>query len=226
MGTLFIVATPIGNLEDITFRALRVLKEVDVILCEDTRQTQKLLIHFQFQKRMISYHQHSSEERTQEIIDMLREGKQVALVSDSGTPGLSDPGGRLVRRVREELGAEVVITPVPGPSALTAAASVAGLPVSDFLFLGFIPHKNGRQTLFRKIGESERTVVFYESPHRILKAMQQLEENCDPDRQVVICRELTKKFETIVAGTLSEVAGKIRSEQPRGEYVVLIEGKR
>ena len=194
MGTLFIVATPIGNLEDITFRALRVLKEVDVILCEDTRQTQKLLIHFQFQKRMISYHQHSSEERTQEIIDMLREGKQVALVSDSGTPGLSDPGGRLVRRVREELGAEVVITPVPGPSALTAAASVAGLPVSDFLFLGFIPHKNGRQTLFRKIGESERTVVFYESPHRILKAMQQLEENCDPDRQVVICRELTKKF--------------------------------
>src|SRR3989344_6583442 len=141
MGSLFIVAPPIGNLEDITFRALRVLKEVDVILCEDTRQTQKLLIHFQFQKRMISYHQHSSEERTQEIIDMLREGKQVALVSDSGTPGLSDPGGRLVRRVREELGAEVVITPVPGPSALTAAASVAGLPVSDFLFLGFIPHK-------------------------------------------------------------------------------------
>lgn len=225
MGTLSIIATPIGNLEDITLRALRILKEADVILCEDTRETQKLLGHFDIHKRIMSYHQHSSEERTQEVLQLLREGSQVALVSDSGTPGISDPGGKLVRRVRDEFGAASAIVPIPGPSAVTAAASIAGVPTDEFLFLGFLPHKKGRQTLFKEIGECERTVIFYESPHRIRKAMEQLKEACSPERTVVVCRELTKKFETIVAGTLEYVSIKILSEEPRGEYVVVVAGK-
>lgn len=226
MGTLSVIATPIGNLEDITLRALRVLKEADVILCEDTRQTLKLLNHFSISKRVLSYHQHSNEERTQEILDMLRAGQSIALVSDSGTPGISDPGGKLVRRAREELGDEVVISPIPGPSALTAAASVAGVPTDEFLFLGFLPHKKGRQTLFKEIADCERTAIFYESPHRIRKAMESLTEVCSPERTVIVCRELTKKFETITSGPLEEVVQKILSEEPRGEYVVIVEGEK
>lgn len=226
MGTLSVIATPIGNLEDITLRAIRILTEADVILCEDTRQTQKLLGHFDIHKRILSYHQHSNEERTQEILDMLRQGKNIALVSDSGTPGISDPGGKLVRRARDEFGDGVVIRPIPGPSALTAAASVAGVPTDEFLFLGFLPHKKGRQTLFKEIGACERTVIFYESPHRIRKAMESLKEVCSLERTVIVCRELTKKFETITSGPLEEVSQKILTEEPRGEYVVVVEGEK
>ncbi len=225
MGTLSVIATPIGNLEDITLRALRILKECDAVLCEDTRQTQKLLGHFDIHKRVISYHQHSSEERTQEILDLLRAGRKLALVSDSGTPAVSDPGGRLVRRVRDEFRSDVIINPIPGPSAVTAAASVAGVPTDEFLFLGFLPHKKGRQTLVKEIADCKRTLIFYESPHRIHKAMEQLKEVLDPERMIVVCRELTKKFETIVSGPFEEVSTKILSEEPRGEYVVVVAGK-
>ncbi|MDD5716145.1 MAG: 16S rRNA (cytidine(1402)-2'-O)-methyltransferase [Patescibacteria group bacterium] len=221
-ATLYIVATPIGNLEDMTQRALRVLGAVDVILCEDTRHTLQLLNHFNIKKPLQSYHQHSNEEKTEAIFGLLRQGKSLALVSDSGTPTISDPGGRLVRRVREEFGDGVTISPIPGASALTAAASVAGLPTDEFLFLGFLPHKKGRNKLFDEVAACKRTVIFYESPYRIKKAMEQLQERCAPDRQVVVCRELTKKFETLYAGTLSDVAQKILGEEPRGEYVVVI----
>lgn len=222
MPTLYVVATPIGNLEDMTQRALRVLGEVDVILCEDTRHTLQLLNHFSIRKPLQSYHQHSSEEKIQDVFDMLRQGKNIAVVSDGGTPAISDPGGKLVKRVREEFGDEVTISPIPGASAVTAAASVAGMPVDEFLFMGFLPHKKGRNKLFDEIAASARTVIFYESPYRIKKAIEQLQERCDPERQIVVCRELTKKFETLYAGPLSEVAAKIVVEEPRGEYVVVV----
>lgn len=224
MGTLYIVATPIGNLEDITLRAIRILKEADIILCEDTRQSQKLLAHLGIHKQLVSYHQHSGFQREDEIIQYLKEGKTLALVSDGGTPAISDPGGKLVSLVREKLGTDVQIVPIPGPSAVTAAASAAGMPVSDFLFLGFIPHKKGRNKLFDEIAQSKRSVIFYESPHRIQKSIKQLAERLCPERKVVICREITKKFETITAGTIKEVAQKVQNEKPRGEYVVVVNG--
>ncbi|MDO8564391.1 MAG: 16S rRNA (cytidine(1402)-2'-O)-methyltransferase, partial [bacterium] len=174
MSTLYIVGTPIGNLEDITLRALRVLKEVDVILCEDTRMTARLLARYEISKPLKSYHEHSKVSRIDEIVALLEQGKDLALVTDAGTPGISDPGSLLVSKIREAL-PEVKIETIPGPSALTAALSVAGVPASDFLFLGFLPHKKGRETLFKEIAASERAVVFYESPHRILKTLESLD---------------------------------------------------
>lgn len=179
MATLSIVGTPIGNLEDITLRALKSLAAADVILCEDTRMTKRLLDRHSIKIRTLSYHAHSQLSRTDDIIRLLKEGKNLALVSDAGTPGISDPGADLVSRIRSELRSEIAvgtikIEAVPGPSALTAALSIAGVPCADFTFLGFLPHKKGRETLFKEIAASERTFVFYESPHRIIKTLDSL----------------------------------------------------
>ncbi len=224
MATLFIVSTPIGNLEDITLRAVRILKEVDLILCEDTRVTKKLLAHYEIEKPLLSYNAHASEGKHEEIIEMLRAGKNVALVSDAGTPTISDPGSLIVSRVREELGDEVQIVPVPGPSALLSALAASGFPASDFLFLGFLPHKKGRETLMKEIAASERTVVFYESPHRFEKALEQLAAVLDPSRRICVARELTKLFEEVKVGTVSEISAYYTQnpDKLRGEFVIIV----
>lgn len=224
MSTLYVVGTPIGNLEDVSLRALRVLKEVDVILCEDTRVTKKLMTRHGIGTPTISYHTHSGLSKLERIFELLEQGKNLALVSDAGTPGISDPGSLLVQKVRERLGESVSIIAIPGPSALTAAISVSGLPSSDFLFLGFLPHKKGRETLFKEIAASKRTVVFYESPHRIKKTLERLTEILAPGREVVIARELTKMYEEVVHGDAKEVR-QYFAENPgkiRGEFVVLV----
>ncbi len=221
MGKLSIIGTPIGNLEDITLRALRTLKEADVILCEDTRVTSKLLARHEIKKPLLSYHQHSRLSKIDQILALLEEGKHLALVSDAGTPSISDPGTQLVEAVRKEL-PEVFVEAIPGPSALTAALSVAGLPADDFVFLGFLPHKKGRQTALNKIAESKTATVLYESPHRIAKLMKELVARV-PDRRVAVCRELTKKFEQTAVGTVLEIEKRIGKDIPaRGEFVVVI----
>ena len=222
-GTLFVIATPIGNLEDITLRALRVLKEVDLVACEDTRVTGKLLAHYEIKKSLISYNAHASEGKHAKILDVLRDGKSVALVSDAGTPTISDPGSMLVEMVRREL-PEVLVVSVPGASALTAALSISGVPSSEFLFLGFLPHKKGRETLFTEIASAERPVVFYESSHRILKALESLSQKLLPERTVTVCREVTKLFEETVKGSATEVLQyyQSHSDKVRGEFVVIV----
>ncbi len=221
MSNLYIVATPIGNLEDITFRAIRVLKEVDLVLCEDTRQTKKLLDRYKIKVPIISYHEHSKLQRVKEIINLLRQGKNLALVSDAGTPAISDPGGKLVEEVLRALGDDVKIIPIPGPSAVTAAASVSGFPTDKFLFLGFPPHKHGRAAFFKKISESDITVIFYESTHRILKSLEELRVAVG-ERRITVCRELTKMFETVYRGAVSEVIEKLKTDTTRGEFVVVV----
>ena len=224
--TLYVVGTPIGNLEDITLRALRVFHEVDIILCEDTRQTKKLLSAYSITTATLSYHEQSGRSKIKKIIDLLAEEKNLALVTDAGTPGISDPGSYLVSEVRKAL-PEVTIVTVPGPSALPAALSISGLPVSDFLFLGFLPHKKGRQTLFTEIAQSKRTVVFYESPHRIFATLETLAFLLAPTRIVVIGRELTKTFEEVRQGTVAELIRFFTAypEKIRGEFVVMVEGR-
>ncbi|MBI5005471.1 MAG: 16S rRNA (cytidine(1402)-2'-O)-methyltransferase [Candidatus Lloydbacteria bacterium] len=227
MSTLYIVATPIGNLEDMTLRAIETLKTVDLILCEDTRVTKKLLARYDIHTPTLSYHTHSGTAKSEKIISLLRERKNLALVSDAGTPSISDPGSFLVSQVREAFGHEVAIIPIPGPSALAAALSVSGFSADSFLFLGFLPHKKGRQTLFKEIAASERTSVFYESPHRILKALEALEAVLLPERPVVVAREISKMFEETVSGTVSEVCQYFQKnpDKIRGEFVVIVSPK-
>lgn len=249
MPTLYIVATPIGNLEDISMRALRILGEVDFILCEDTRVTQKLLSHYSVKTATISYHQHSDIKKVDYILDLLASGKDLALVSDAGTPGISDPGGKLVQAVAERFGSDVKIESVPGPSAITAALSISGIPTDKFIFMGFLPHKKGRQTALRKIVECEYPVVVYESKYRILKLLEELEkineeikkENQEIDEEnlkgrkverekrvpvtsVVVCRELSKMHETVYRGEIGKIKDKIQNtpEEQKGEFVVII----
>ncbi len=226
LGTLFIVATPIGNLEDITLRALRVLKEVDVIFAEDTRMAGKLLAHYELKKSLRSYNAHATEGRHDEAIELLREGKNIALVSDAGTPGISDPGTMLVARVRTAL-PDAAIVAVPGPSALVAALSASGISSAEFVFLGFLPHKKGRETLFREIAGSDRTIVFYESVHRFLKTLASLEQQCGADRIIGVARELTKVYEETVVGTVSEIRARYEThpDTVRGEFVVIVAPK-
>ena len=219
MGTLYIVATPIGNLEDITIRALRVLKEVDGILCEDTRVTKKLLDRFDIHTATISYHQHSRLQKVEEILGLISQGKSIALVSDAGTPGISDPGNQLVQEVAEQL-PEVSIVPIPGVSAVGALASVSGFPMDRFVFLGFPPVKKGRNKFFQEIVQAEYPVIFYESPFRIRKALTELQNM--PNGKIVVGRELTKKFETIYRGTVEQVLAQLGKEQERGEFVVAV----
>jgi len=221
-GRLYVVATPVGNLGDITLRALETLKSVDLILCEDTRVTKNLLDHYQISKPQVSYHQHSDAKKIKEIISLLEEGKNLALVTDAGTPGISDPGNLLIRDlIRNNNHIEIV--PIPGPNAAIAALSISGFPTDKFVFLGFPPHKNKRQRFFKEAAEKEETIVFYESGHRILKCLNELKEYFKPERQIVVCRELTKKFETIYRGTIAEVA--VRMQDERGEFVVVVNKK-
>jgi 16S rRNA (cytidine1402-2'-O)-methyltransferase len=218
MGTLYVVATPIGNLEDITLRAIRTLKEVDAIASEDTRQTKKLLDKYNIKTPLISYYTYNIKERTPQIIQMLQEGKNVALVTDAGTPAISDPGEYLVQKAIE---AGIKIVTIPGPCALIAALSISGVSTNKFIFEGFLPRKSvQRRRLFEALKEEERTVVFYESPHRILKTLDDLIAVL-PERKITVARELTKVFEEIVSGTPSEVRAKLK---PKGEMVLIVEG--
>lgn len=225
-GALYVIATPIGNLEDITLRAIRLLGEADFVLCEDTRQTKKILSAYSINTPTLSYHEQSGKNKIKKIIDLLASGKNLALVTDAGTPSISDPGSYLISEVRKEL-PEVKIIAVPGPSALPAALSISGLPSSNFLFLGFLPHKKGRQTIFNEIKESKRTLVFYESPHRILKTLETLAEVLPAGRIVVVARELTKIFEEVKSGSADQVFGFFLAfpEKVRGEFVVMVRGE-
>lgn len=227
MSTLFVVATPIGNLEDITFRAIRVLKEVSVIACEDTRTTKVLLDHYGISTPTTSYHSHSTKGKEEHIIELLKDGSDVALVSDAGTPAISDPGVLLVDRVHKELSDEVRIVAIPGASALTSAYSISGISGNEFTFLGFLPHKKGRETLFKEISESKRTVMFYESPHRIEKTITELVKHLDENRVVAISRELTKHFEEVVRGSAQYIQDyfSANKDKVRGEFVVIVSGK-
>lgn len=218
-GTLYIVATPIGNLGDISERAREVLQRVDVIACEDTRVTKRLLVKYNISTSTVSYHQHSKITKVDYIVGLLESGKSVALVSDAGTPGISDPGSKLVAAVYEKSGQVVA---VPGPSAVTAALSVSGLPTDRFTFLGFAPTKKGREKFFTQVAEAKITTVFYESPYRILKTLEQLGDLLDPERTVVVCRELTKMFESVYRGSVREVTEQLEADKVKGEFVVII----
>jgi 16S rRNA (cytidine1402-2'-O)-methyltransferase len=222
-GTLLVVATPLGNVDDCSPRARAALASADAVLCEDTRHTGVLLKALGVSAhKLISYHQHSGLARVDQIVALLKAGQTLALVTDAGTPGISDPGNLLVKEVREQLGDAVNISPIPGPSAVAALASVSGLPTDSFLFLGFLPHKKGRQTLLKEIASSNRTVILYESVHRIEKLLTELIAACGSNRYVVVGRELTKKFEAVHAGSLSEVQAQVLAEPVKGEYVVAI----
>lgn len=236
---LYIVGTPIGNLEDISFRAIRILTEADFVLCEDTRNTGVLLKHYNITTKKISYHQHSDNVKVDQIIKLLEEGKTLALVTDAGTPGISDPGGVLVAKVLEHFGEDMKIESVPGPSAVTAALSISGVPTDKFIFMGFPPHKKGRQTFIKRILESEYPVVVYESKHRITKFLEELKalkENTDFEddektvkkkkslESVVVARELSKMHETVYRGDINDIINKISAttDDQRGEFVVII----
>lgn len=219
-STLYIIATPIGNLEDLTFRAKRLLEEVDLVACEDTRHTGILLKHYNIKTPKLSFHSHSGHAKVEKIMTYLEAEKDVALVSDAGTPGISDPGYTLIQAALEK---GVTVVPIPGPSAVIAALSASGLPTDKFLYLGFLPVKKGRQTLFKKIAESEYTTVFYESPHRLKKTLTQLQDHLDVERKVVVAKEMTKIYETYYRGSLRQVLGQL-PESIKGEYVVMVKG--
>lgn len=225
MSNLYIVGTPIGNLKDISIRALEILKSVDLILCEDTRVTQKLLNHFEIKTRTLSYHQHSKLEKIKYILELLEKGQDMALVSDAGTPGISDPGNKLVEEAVKLLGDQVKVIPIPGASALTSATSISGFQMDKFLFLGFPPQKKKRRKFFQEVVDSKYPIVLYESPYRILKTLNEISA-INNKLSVVVCRELTKKFETIYRGTIEQVIEKIRNPQPgekiKGEFVIIV----
>ncbi|MEI6528151.1 MAG: 16S rRNA (cytidine(1402)-2'-O)-methyltransferase [bacterium] len=218
----YVVGTPIGNMEDITYRAVRILREVDMILCEDTRVTLNLLNKYEIKNTTMSYHSQSEISKVQKILDLIQEGKTLALVSDAGTPTISDPGSMLIAKIRETF-PELEIIAIPGPSAFVSALSVAGLHSAEFTFLGFLPHKKGRETLFKEIATSRRVMVFYESPHRIMKTLESLKKFA-PAKKVVIARELTKIFEQIVTGLPEEVEKYFlkNADKVRGEFVVMV----
>ncbi len=235
MSTLYVVATPIGNLEDLTFRALRILKEVDFILCEDTRTTKKLLEHYGIKTQTLSYHQHSRLQKIEYIVQLLERGKNLALVSDAGTPGISDPGNKLISQIVENL-ENVKIIPIPGASAGITAASISGFPTDKFVFLGFPPAKKKRKKFFEEVLNSKYPVIFYESPYRIVKTLNELGivvaearshlslRLCSADKElrIVVCRELTKKFETVYRGKIEKVVGEIEKDMIKGEFVVIV----
>jgi 16S rRNA (cytidine1402-2'-O)-methyltransferase len=218
-STLYLVATPIGNLEDITLRALRTLKECDLIAAEDTRRTGILLKHFGISKPMLSHFQFNEAKRSEEIIERLRRGEKIALVTDAGSPGISDPGERVVKA---SIAAGFRVEPVPGPSALVAAITASGLPTDEFHFIGFLPHKSGqRRKRLETLRDSAETLVLYESPYRIEKLLGELKE-IYPERSIVLARELTKKFEEFLRGTPAELLEQLQKRSIKGEFVVVI----
>ena len=218
-GTLYLVATPIGNLEDMTLRAIRILRECDLVAAEDTRRTGLLLRHFEISRPLVSCHQFNEARRSEEILERLRRGERVALVSDAGTPGISDPGERLVRAAVE---AGLRVEPVPGPSAVIAALAASGLPTSEFHFIGFLPHKSGqRRRRLASLRQVPGTIVLYESPYRVDKLLAELEE-IFADRTVVLARELTKKFEEFLRGRPADLRAIAKTRPLKGEFVFLI----
>ncbi len=217
-GILYAVATPIGNLEDTTLRALRILKEVDLIACEDTRVSQKILNHFDIKTPTTSYFQHSRPNKTEKIINGLKSGKNVALITDAGTPGISDPGNLLVA---EAVKNNVKVIPIPGASALTALASVSGVNMQRFLFLAFPPHKKGREKFFKEVAAAKYPVIYYESPHRLIKNLELL-SRFNPDADIIVARELTKMFEEIVRGKISGILAHFKkSGKIKGEFAII-----
>ena len=217
-GKLYLVATPIGNLEDITYRAVRILKEVDIIVAEDTRQTLKLLNHLDIQKHLISYHRHSDEQKQNSIIDEINEGKNIALVSDAGTPVISDPGEEIVKKALEE---NIEIVPIPGPCALITALIASGIDAKEFSFFGFLPmNKKLRNKKLDEIKNSKNTVILYEAPHKLISTLKDL-NNITKERKLVLARELTKIHEEFISGTAQQLLEKVI--EPKGEYVIIIE---
>jgi 16S rRNA (cytidine1402-2'-O)-methyltransferase len=219
---LYLVPTPIGNLEDITLRALRILGEVDLILAEDTRQSSKLLNHYNISKPLQAHHQHNEHKTVEMIVQRISEGQKIALVSDAGTPGISDPGFLLVR---ECIRAGVKVECLPGPTAFVPALVQSGLPCDTFVFVGFLPQKKGRQTKLRSLEEEFRTLVFYESPYRLVKALEEFKTHFGEERKVCVSRELTKMFEENFRGTVSEALAHFSAKTVKGEIVIVLEGK-
>jgi len=219
-GALYLVATPIGHLGDITYRAVDILKRVDLIAAEDTRKTGILLRHYGIQRPTISYHSYNLKTQTTRLVEKLKQGQSVALVSDAGTPGISDPGYHLVKACTQE---QIRVIPVPGATALISALIVSGLPTQRFAFEGFLPSKKGRKTRFQKLAEEERTIVLYESPHRLLKTLTEILQYWG-DRQCVMAREITKKFEEIYRGPVSELLEQLQKKTVKGEIVLIVEG--
>ncbi len=222
-GTLYVVATPIGNLKDITLRALEVLREADLILAEDTRVTKKLLAHYKIQKPVLRYDEYSKTNAHEKIAAALKNGEKIALVTDAGTPGISDPGAKLVVFIQKEL-PQAKIVPIPGPSALIAALSVSGLNANQFTFLGYPPHKKGRNTFFAKLKDIKiKPIIIYESPHRFKKALESLKEVFGGEAEIVVARELTKIYEEIFRSSISEAMEHFQGERTRGEFVLIIQ---
>lgn len=221
MGTLYIVPTPVGNMEDMTLRAIRILKEVDVVLAEDTRTSGVLLKHYGISKQLLSHHKFNEHGTSAGIVERLQAGQDIALISDAGTPGISDPGFFLVR---EAVKAGVEVQTLPGATAFVPALVSSGLPCDRFVFEGFLPQKKGRQTRLEALRSETRTIVFYESPYRLLKTLQQFAECFGPDREVSVCREISKVHEESVRGTLAEVTAHFTETAPRGEIVIVLAG--
>ena len=222
MGILYIVPTPVGNMEDMTLRAIRTLKECDLILAEDTRTSGILLKHYDIKNHLMSHHKFNEHATSAGLVERLKAGQNIALISDAGTPGISDPGFFLVR---EAVSSGVEVQCLPGATAFVPALVSSGLPCDRFCFEGFLPQKKGRQTRLEQLREEERTMVFYESPYRVLKALQQFAEVFGDDRQVCCCREISKVHEESVRGTLAEVIAHFKEKEPRGEFVIVVAGK-
>ncbi|MCK4968104.1 MAG: 16S rRNA (cytidine(1402)-2'-O)-methyltransferase [Candidatus Aenigmarchaeota archaeon] len=229
----YVVATPIGNLDDITLRALEVLKKVDLILCEDTRHSKILLQHYHINTPILSYHQHSRLQKTNYIIKQVADNKTIALITDAGTPGISDPGNKLVKQLLQHFvnqsslqnNQQIKIIPIPGPSAVTTALSVSGLPTDHFIFWGFLPTKKRKQQILENISQSKYTSIFYESPHRLIKTIKIIAPLIN-DRKIIVFRELTKKFETIYRETGNTILDNLSQIKIKGEFVVAIEAKK
>lgn len=221
-GKLYLLATPIGNLEDISLRTLRLLKEADLVLCEDTRTSGILLKHYEIKQPLQSYHKFNEHQLTERVIAQLQAGKTIALISDAGTPGISDPGFLLARAA---VAAGLEVEAPPGATALIPALVKSGLPSDRFCFEGFLPQKKGRQTRFKQLAEETRTLVFYESPYRVLKTLEELAQYCGPDRQASVSREITKKFEETLNGTLAELIAHFKTHAPKGEFVIVLAGR-
>jgi 16S rRNA (cytidine1402-2'-O)-methyltransferase len=222
-GTLYLIATPIGNLADMTYRAVETIRGLDVLFCEDTRTTMRLLERYDLSVPLDSYREEAHAAKTARVLELLAAGKSVGLVSEAGTPAVSDPGGRLVAAVIEQM-PDAKLVPIPGASAVAALVSVCGFPGTEFLFLGFPPHKKGRQTFIREALDAPRTVILYESPHRIMKLLETVAE-LEPTRRLCVGRELTKVYETLYRGTATEVMAALKATSEKGEYSVAIERK-
>lgn len=220
---LFIVPTPVGNLEDITLRALRILKEVDLILAEDTRQTKKLLDHFEIKKQLLPYHKFNEHKSAESITDRLRGGQSIALVSDGGTPGISDPGHILIAACVEQ---GIDIECLPGATAFVPALVNSGFATDEFVFIGFLPHKKGRMTKLKQVAEENRTVLLYESPFRVVKLLEELKLHVGEERKISVSREISKMFEETVRGTAPELIKHFTAKAPKGEFVIVLEGKK